>query len=262
MNFKIISAFAFILISAHGLSQSGQAINQTDKDGRKQGHWVKKYPNENIMYDGVFTNDKPAGEFRRYYEDNTIKSLLVFSKNGTEAKATLYYSNGLVASAGKYVNQLKEGKWQFFSSTTKGLLVSEVEYSGDKKNGFSLKYYPDSTVAEKINYKNDLRYGECLKYYPDATLTLKTSYLNGKLNGKFEAFFENGKPEFLGQYKDDLREGLWIIYRKDGSQRFKTEYASGIPNNREIDIYQTDFIDSLERNKVKIAEPEKTGEIW
>jgi antitoxin component YwqK of YwqJK toxin-antitoxin module len=262
MKLKIIVASVFILLSAHGISQSGQAINQTDTDGRKQGHWIKKYPNGNIMYDGFFTNDKPAGEFRRYYEDNTLKSLLVFSKNGTEAKAILYYPNGMVASTGKYINHLKEGKWKFFSSTTKGLLISEEEYTGDKKNGLSVKYYPDSTIAERINYKNDLKHGECLKYYPDGTLILKTSYLNGKLNGSFEAFFENGKTEFLGQYKDDLREGTWIIYRKDGSQRFRTEYTTGNPNNREIDIYQSDYIDSLERNKVKIADPEKTGEIW
>ena len=107
-----------------------------------------------------------------------------------------------------------------------------------------------------------LRHGECLKYYPNGTLTLRTNYTNGKLNGKFEAFFENGKPEMIGQYKNNLREGQWIIYKKDGNQRFKTEYISGIPDNRNIDIYESDYIDSLERNKVKIADPEKTGEIW
>lgn len=262
MNYKVIAVCSLLAIFVPVLSQVDKSVNQTDKEGRKQGHWIKRYPNDNVMYDGFFANDKPAGEFKRYYDDSTLKSLLVFSKNGTEAKATLYYSDGLVASAGKYVNQLKEGKWQFFSSSTKGLLVSEVEYSGDKKNGLTVKYYPDSTIAEKIHYVNDLRHGEYLKFYPDGTMTLKTSYWNGKLNGKFEAFFENGKPEFLGQYKNDLREGVWIIYRKDGSQRFKTDYTLGIPNNRDIDIYQSGYIDSLERNKVKIADPEKTGEIW
>jgi antitoxin component YwqK of YwqJK toxin-antitoxin module len=262
MNIKVIAVSSFLVACISVFSQNGQLLNQTDKEGRKQGQWIKKYQNGNVMYDGFFSNDKPAGEFKRYYDDSTLKSVLVFSKNGTEAKAILYYSDGLVTSAGKYVNQLKEGKWQFFSSSTKGLLVSEVEYSGDKKNGLTVKYYPDSTIAEKIHYVNDLRHGEYLKFYPDGTLTLKTIYWNGKLNGKFEAFFENGKPEFLGHYKNDLREGIWIIYRKDGSQRFKTEYTLGIPDNRDIDVYQSGYIDSLERNKVKIADPEKTGEIW
>ena len=262
MNFKTIAVCFLLGISVHGISQTDQSINQTDKDGKKQGHWIKKYPNGNIMYDGYFANDKPTGEFKRYYEDKPLKSVLVFSNNGTEATATLYYPNGLIASTGKYVNQLKEGKWRFFSVTAKDILISEAEYSGDKKNGLVVKYYPDGKAAEKLFYKNDLKHGEYLKYYPDRTLTLKTNYINGKLNGKFEAFFENGRPEMLGQYKDNLREGQWIIYKKDGNLRFKTKYASGVPDNRNIDIYESGYIDSLERNKVRIADPEKTGEIW
>lgn len=262
MNVKILTIcllFTFLNIVS---AQTGEQINQTDSKGRKQGHWIKKYPDGNIMYDGFFRDDKPAGEFKRYYEDASLKSVLVFDLTGNEASASLYYPNGLVASKGKYINQLKEGKWQFFSSTNKDVLISEAYYSGDKRNGLSVKFYPDRTVAEKTNYVNDVRHGEWTRYYPDGTLTLKTSYVNGKLDGRFEAFFENGKPEFSGQYKNDVREGLWIIYRKDGSQRFKTVYTLGIPDNREMDIYETNYLDSLEQNKTKIPDPEKTGNIW
>jgi len=262
MNLKIVAVCYIMLISGPSWPQSVQTINQTDKEGMKQGHWIKKDPNGKILYDGFFKNDKPAGEFKRYYEDNTLKSLLVFNADGTEAKATLYYSNGMVASTGKYVNQLKEGRWQFFSPSTKGLLISEENYSGNKKNGISIKFYPDSTIAEKCYYKNDFRQGEYLKYYPNGSVNLKTNYTNGKLNGSFEAFFENGKPEITGQYKNDLREGPWVIFKKDGNQRFRTEYTAGIPNNADIDIYESNYIDSLERNKVKIEDPEKTGTIW
>lgn len=262
MNIRIATISIFLLIPATGMSQLEQNINQTDMAGRKQGRWIKTYPNGNTMYDGSFRDNKPEGEFKRYYENNVLKSTLLFSKNGSEAIATLFYSNGLVASKGKYVNQLKEGKWQFFSSSNEGILISEEEFSGDRRNGLSVRYYPDSTVAERAYYKNDVKHGEWVKYYPDGTLTFKTTCQNGKLNGKFEAFFENGKPEFLGQYKDDLREGEWIIYGKDGSQRFKTIYTAGIPDNQDIDIYQSDYLDSLERIKVKIPDPEKTGKIW
>lgn len=262
MSLRVFIICISLIISLPCTPQTGQTINQTDKVGRKQGHWIKKYPNGNIMYDGYFTNDKPAGEFKRYYEDNAIKSVLIFNSDGNEALATLYYPNGLVASTGKYVNQLKEGKWRFFSFTKKDLLISEAEYSGNKRNGVLVNYYPDGKPAEKLGYRNDLKHGECLKYYPSGKLTLSTNYTNGNLNGKFEAFFENGKPEIIGQYKDNLREGLWLIYTIEGNQRFRTEYASGVPDNSNIDIYESEYIDSLERNKINIADPEKTGEIW
>jgi antitoxin component YwqK of YwqJK toxin-antitoxin module len=261
MNIRIIIICLFSVLSTAVISQE-RAVNRTDNYGKKQGHWIKKYPNGNVMYDGFFKNDKPSGEFKRYYEDNTLKSVLVFKTDGSEATAVLYYPNGLVASRGRYVNQLKEGKWQFFSPTTKDKIISEVEYLHNKRNGLSVIFYPDGTIAEKINYKNDLKNGEWLKYYNDGTLTLKTTFVNGRLHGKFEGFFENGKHEFLGAYKNDLKEGLWIVYKKDGSPRFRTEYTLGVANNRDIDIYESDFIDSLERNKVKIADPEKTGVIW
>ena len=73
---------------------------------------------------------------------------------------------------------------------------------------------------------------------------------------------ENGKTEFTGRYKDDLREGEWIVYGKNGNQRFKTTYTAGIPDNQDIDVYQSNYLDSLENNKPKFADPEKTGEIW
>jgi hypothetical protein len=86
--------------------------------------------------------------------------------------------------------------------------------------------------------------------------------LNGRLNGKFEAWFENGKLEFSGQYKNDSRDGTWIIYKDDGSLRYQIEYKNGFTNDRKVDIDLSDFMDSLERNKDKIADPEKTGKMW
>jgi len=262
MSHRLLVVLLFVCCSSMTMGQSQTVINQTDKNGKKQGHWIKTYPNGNVMYDGFFKNDQPDGDFKRYYEDKTLKSLLVFSRNGIEANATLYYPNGFVATKGKYVSQLKEGRWQFFSAITSGCLISEEEYSKNLRNGLSVKYYPDSIVAEKLTYVNDIRNGEWISYYPDGSLSFKTNNVNGKIDGSFEAYYENGKLELSGHYKGDLREGLWHIYKKNGSLRFEIEYVAGIPKNLDLEIYQSDYIDSLEQNRIKIADPEKTGEIW
>ncbi len=242
--------------------KNNQPLNQTDNLGRKQGHWIKKYPNGNLLYDGYFRNDSPVGEFKRYYETGPLKSDLIFSPSGKEAIATLYYQNGFKASSGKYVNQLKEGKWKFFSAFTEGFLISEEEYSLDKRNGLAVNYYPDSTVAEKINYTADIRNGEWTKYHPSGSLHMRTIFRNGRLDGIFEAFFENGRPEVTGQYRNDIKEGLWTVYKKDGTIKFRTEYLSGMPQNNGIDIYESNYIDSLEKVRITIPDPEKTGQIW
>ena len=249
---------AFLLtISLTAKCQTGSEINKTDPQGRKQGRWIKKYPGEIVMYDGYFKNDHPVGEFRRFYESSTLKSLLIFSEDGTKADATIYHPNGNIASKGTYINQKKEGKWQFFSALIKDYLICEESYSGNLVNGQSVKFYPDSTVAERVNYINNLKQGELTSYYPNGAKCLNSNYLNDKLNGKFEVWFENGSIQFSGQYNNDTRDGTWYIYNNDGKLKYKLEYIAGVTNDRQLDIDESDYLDSLEKNMGKIADPEK-----
>ena len=231
----------------------------TDKQGKKQGHWIKMYPDETIMYDGFFKDDHPVGEFKRYYENKSLKSVLIYSDDGRKAVATIYHPNGTTSSKGTYIDQKKEGKWQFFSAHNNGYLLCEEFYSGNLRNGPSVNFYPDSSIAERLTYFNDKKQGERIQYHPSGTISLKSHYLNGKLDGKFEVWFENGAIEYSGQYKNDSRDGPWVIYKNDGTIKYKINYLAGVTKDRQMDIDESDFLDSLENNKGRIADPEKTG---
>jgi antitoxin component YwqK of YwqJK toxin-antitoxin module len=261
MKIKVLIVILSLAIPVHSFCQDINNINQTDKKGYKQGKWVKKYPDGAIMYAGTFADDHPVGEFRRYYDSGTLKSLLVYNSSGTEADATMYHDNGYISSKGKYKNQKKEGTWMFYSSFTEGYLLSEENYSANLKNGQSIKYFPDKTVAERIFYKNDLKQGEWIQYYRSGKICLRSGFLNDKVNGKYEVWYENGKLQFAGQYKNDVRDGTWLIYKKDGSVKYKLEYIDGIQTDRRYEIDSSEYLDSLERNIGKIADPEKTGVI-
>jgi antitoxin component YwqK of YwqJK toxin-antitoxin module len=261
MSIKIIFTVSLIAFSSIVLCQNETSINQVDSKGRKQGHWIKRYQDETILYDGYFKDDHPVGEFKRYYENKNLKSVLQFSANGKEASAILYHSNGNIASKGKYINQKKEGKWQFFSERVKDYLISEDIYSADLRNGISLKFYPDSTIAEKVGYVNDIRQGEWTRYYPNGSILLKSNYLNGRIDGKFETWFEDGGIEYSGQYKNDARDGLWLIYSADGTVKYRMEYIDGITKDRQMDIDESKILDSIEQNKDKVQDPEKAGAI-
>jgi antitoxin component YwqK of YwqJK toxin-antitoxin module len=261
MNLKMISAALILVLPAIAECQTGQEINKTDQQGWKQGHWMKKYPNGRILYEGEFKDDHPVGEFKRYYEDSRLKSVLVYSSDGIEADAAIYHRNGFISSKGKYVNQLKEGKWKFYSATDEGYLISEEEYKGNQRNGQSLKYYPDGTIAERLNYINDKREGEWLQYHPNGKMFLKSFYSGDMLNGKFEVWFENGQIEFSGFYENNRRESTWLLYSQDGNLMYKLDYVAGVTNDRQMDIDFSNYLDSLEKNSGEIADPEKTGEI-
>lgn len=261
MTLKILF-FSVLLFVTGILSGQGLEINQTDPQGRKQGQWIKYYPNSNVYYEGFFKDDHPVGELKRYYKDKVLKSVLTFSTDGNEASAKIYHPNGYLSARGRYVNQQKEGKWEFFSISTDGYKISEEFYIKNKKNGQSLKFFPDSTVAERVTYDNDIRNGEWISYYPSGSVCMKSSYMNGKINGKFEAWYENGKIQFSGQYKNNSRDGLWLIYNYDGSIKYKLNYFAGITNDNQMDLDESDYLDSLEQNPPKIADPDKTGVIW
>jgi antitoxin component YwqK of YwqJK toxin-antitoxin module len=262
MNLKIVIIASLLAISAMAASQTETELNRTDLQGRKQGHWIKKYPDQTVMYEGFFKDNHPVGEFRRYSEDKTLKSLLIYSDDGTRAEATIYHPNGNISSNGTYINQKKEGNWKFFSAFVKGYLISEEQYSGNLRNGPSLKFYHDSTVAERLIYINDVRQGEWIQYYQNGAVCLKSNYVNGKINDRFEVWFEDGRIELSGQYKNDLREGSWYIYNRDGTIKYKVEYLAGVTKDRQMDIDQSNYLDLLEKNKGKIADPEKSEVKW
>ncbi|HBE42512.1 MAG TPA: hypothetical protein DDW27_15185 [Bacteroidales bacterium] len=260
MNLKIFTIISILAAATAVYCQTDTEINKTDPQGRKQGHWIARYPNGNILYEGFFKDNYPVGELKRYYNDQSINSVMIFSGDGKESDATIYYPDGSIAARGKYVNRMKEGKWKFYSSTIPGYLLNEEEYSKNLRHGLSVKFYTDSTIAEKITYKNDRKEGEWIQYYASGNMFLRSVYSGGYLNGKFEVWFENGIPEITGFYKNNLREGKWTIFNEDGTIKYVLNYTLGMTKDRKMDLDAEKIIDNLEKNKGKIPDPEKTGE--
>lgn len=252
-----ILSIIFIIVTS---ITSGQA-NMTDEKGMKQGTWKRKYPNGTPMYEGIFRDNHPVGEFKRYYETGILQSVMVFSDDGTEVKAVLYFPDGKIASKGLYRNQLKEGLWQFYSGDS-SYVINEENYIKNKKEGLSVIYYPDLKIAEKFHYKNDKKNGEWIRYYENGNVWIKSAYADDKLNGRFESWHENGKLQISGQYRYDRKDGLWMIFDQTGEVLYKITYTEGMPDNREMDIDASNLIDELEKNKGSIPDPEKTGEMW
>ena len=262
MNYTLALTAALLTCSSLLLSQPGSGLNETDQNGRKQGHWIKKHPDGRILYDASFRDNIPVGEFKRYNPDQTLRSVLIYSNNGTEADASIYHSNGYLAAKGKYINKNKEGIWQFFSEFTENYKVSEEAYSGNMRNGKSVKFYPDGKIAEMKTFVNDTAKGEWVKYHPNGNLSLRSSFTDGRLDGKFESWFESGNIQFSGTYKNEKRDGIWLIYNRDGKLNYRIEYKMGVTKDKQMDIDSADYLDKMEAKKGSMPDPEKTGEIW
>jgi antitoxin component YwqK of YwqJK toxin-antitoxin module len=262
MKLLVISIFSLALLIPCLHAQDSGKINFTDKNGLKQGHWIKTDGKGHKVYEGFFRDGKPVGTFRRFYDNDSLQSVLNYSEDGKAAEAVFFHSNGNIASKGRYVNQAKEGKWEFYSALYKDYLIGEQEYLHNLRNGLSVKYYPDRTVSERMTYTNDLKSGEWTQYYSNGKICLKGNYNNGKLDGRFETFYGNGKTEYSGFYINDSRNGDWFCYNPDGKLKSKINYANGLATDPEVYRKESQYLDSLEMNKGKIADPEKTGTLW
>ncbi|MBE0674981.1 MAG: hypothetical protein IH591_10000 [Bacteroidales bacterium] len=259
---RFITVLAMLMLSGQVFSQQSETINLTDASGKKQGHWIKKYPDGTIQYDGYFKNDNPIGEFKRFYESGVIKSLMFHQEGSSEVPVKFFHPNGFKAAEGVYINQKKEGKWLFFSEKTENYMICEEYYRNDLRNGNSVKLYKDGKPAEKVTYIDDRRHGEWTQYYVTGNICLRGFYDNGKLNGSFEVFYANGKPEFIGQYKNDARDGLWKSFTEEGKPDVEMLYKMGRLDDPTFAERENAFLDLLEKNKGKISDPEITGTIF
>ncbi|MCB0799918.1 MAG: hypothetical protein KDB91_05405 [Bacteroidales bacterium] len=247
---------ALLMLPATLLSQ-----NMTDAAGKKQGPWIKKYPNGKIMYEGTFRDDRPTGLFKRYTGEGILFSEVTYNDSNNEASAVFYYADGTKAAEVIYIDRDKEGLWKFWSATQPAYLICEEYYHRNIRHGLSSKYYPDSTLAEKVAWDMGNRSGEWLQYHPDGTVCLRAEYIAGKLEGPFSYYHPNGNLHYEGKYSENRRTGDWMIFNEDGSLKQIINYKDGVASNPELAEEETRFLDELEKNKDKIKVTDITGTV-
>ena len=70
---------------------------------------------------------------------------------------------------------------------------------------------------------------ERLEYlYPSGALKSRGSLVEGRREGPWTEFWENGEVLMSGRYRDGKREGEWSFYYDDGSLRSRGRYVGGL----------------------------------
>lgn len=245
-----------ISLSINIIGQTPDEINKVDGNNKKQGLWIKYYPNGKVQYKGTFKDDMPIDTMTRYYQNSSIMSVTIYSVESNEVYSHIFDQNGFKVSEGSYKNQMKEGLWKFYSPTVKDYLVNEEYYSENIRNGISTKYFENKAVAEKINYSYGIKDGEWTQYYENGQLSLRSFYINGSLEGKFETWYPDGKPKYVGYYRDNYREGKWYMYNEDRSLKYEADYIRGTTNNSQMLLDASESIDKMEQQGKSVDDPE------
>ena len=70
---------------------------------------------------------------------------------------------------------------------------------------------------EQGSLKNGKNEGPWAVYWDNGQLFYKADYKNGKNEGSFVGYWDNGQLMAKGSFKNGLREGSWVDYNKYGS---------------------------------------------
>ena len=112
-------------------------------------------------------------------------------------------------------------------------------FSLDKSNtGRVFVLYPDKqkikTSGTLVEGKLQGRYTE---YYENGNLLLVTTYKDGKQNGYAKKYYPNGKVEIKGQMKNNLAEGKFTFFYEDGHRQSIKNFKKGIYDGYYMEFY-------------------------
>lgn len=206
---KKLIFFAFLLLfsltifaQATGERKNDTVLNYTDILGKKQGQWIKHYPNGQVRFRGFFIDDVEQGTFTHYHRNGRIMSVLNYDETGGST-VEMFWESGNRAAKGAYNSDRERvGLWELF--------------------------YKDGRLLQTINYKNGKADGNVVMYYPGTNVKLlDCNYKDAKLNGEYRKYFNSGLKMEVGNYKDGLKHGYYTYYNADGFKHAEGEYTHG-----------------------------------
>ncbi len=248
--------FAFLLLPI--AAQEDSTKNFTDENGHRQGYWEQRYPNGNLRYSGQFRNDRPVGEFTRYFSSGNKMAFMVFCDQGIRADTKLYYENGKIAAKGIYLDEKKDSVWRYYSFYDQHLTSTET-YDAGVRDGISAVYYPNGNYAEVFTYRNDQRHGWWKQYYADGSVKVMSEFSDDMRHGDFVYYSPGGRKEIEGRYYRNRMHGEWFFFNERGEVISQIKYTDGVAENEDelIEKQQEEFR-IIEKMRGKIPEPDES----
>jgi antitoxin component YwqK of YwqJK toxin-antitoxin module len=170
------------------------------------------YPADVISISGNYTNNIKSGVFKYYYQNEQLKYICSY-KNGNLTGEEKYYSvRGDLTFSGNYQNTIS-----IIGIDT--VILSEYN-----------SYYPSGKLRSDIKMKNYIPHGLCIDYYQNDTKMREFTFTEGKKNGPFIIFSENGQKIQSGNYEDDLLTAQLTSYFDSGERQSITSFTNNLPN--------------------------------
>jgi uncharacterized protein len=190
------------------LRAKGKFVNNLE-----QGNWNYYFVNGKTEQAGAYKNGKVNGLWKWYYPDGKLKSEEEYFEGKEEGISVEYDTLGSIITSGSYFDGMKEGEWIYKA----GDYSEKGKYIGDLKDGKWQAFYNDGTLKYEGNFVQGNPDGEHVFYYPDGKIKEVNYYIMGISEKNWKKYDENGQLLISITYKDNKE------YRINGE---KVEFAA------------------------------------
>lgn len=233
---KVILLISLFLLSGICSAQENVSI--------QDGYQVFKYPNGTISGEGMIKNGKPEGFWKSYYVTGVKKSEGLRTNHMLDGIWLFYDQVGDTTEKISYLYGKKNG-WYYKYKKEPGTgvyLWSRELFAGDKKEGVTTIFFPDSKVKQTISYYNGKTEGLSKEFDNDGNVITLLEYHNDFLvsrerinrldnkklkQGQWKDFYDNGKIKSEKNYVDDLLNGYYKEYDEKGNLVLTMLYEKG-----------------------------------
>jgi antitoxin component YwqK of YwqJK toxin-antitoxin module len=87
-------------------------------------------------------------------------------------------------------------------------------------------YYPNKQAQMEGTYREGKRDGKWMYWYENGKVWSDGTFILGKSDGKRTTYFENGKVRYEGFYKEDMRVGKWRFFDENGRMLQEVDYSA------------------------------------
>lgn len=262
-----------------GVQRRRELLNQTDKQGKKQGVWKEFYEDGKVKSEVTYLDGKKNGYEKKFTTGGSLASIEKFVGDSlleevpeltTDLETRYeYYPSGAVKVARTYLDSLAEGTHKSFDTTgtitwawiyKRGELIGEglIDMSG-RRQGDWIEYHPEKIIKAKGKYLNDRRIGDWTFYHVNGAVEQKGKYDNkGNPQGLWVWYHSNKQTWREENYLNGKREGLLSEWDSAGALITKGEYIEGMKEGRWF--YQLQ--DYKEEGMYKFDQKDGPWEAW
>jgi len=211
-----------------------QAQNAIDKQGRRQGHWIKTDKDGSKIYEGNFVDGHETGLFQYYYPNGTLRMRNTFTADGRQCTHEAYDEAGHLIATGTFTQHNRDGEWRYYNE--KGQLIKIANYRMGTKEGTHIIFNQNGDTAEVSTWKDNRRDGRWWKRVGERG-HIEGSYRNGGLTGRVVEYGEQNEMISEGHYVDGSRHGSYRYY-ENGRMSVDETWDRGVLTDRKVLVLQ------------------------